>query len=212
MKLVLLGPPGSGKGTQADRMSSTMDLMHLSTGDIFRSESRRKSDLGRAITEALESGALVKDELVNAEVFARIEGIDRFLLDGYPRTVTQAISLDEFLKVRDRELSGVLLLAVPDEEVVRRISSRVVCPSCGFVATRSEGEVGDSCPVCDQELVRRKDDRPEAVRNRLREYHERTDPVVEYYDGRLHRVDGVGSVDAVAERVNGVVQKLPADC
>jgi adenylate kinase len=212
MRLVFLGPPGSGKGTQADRISRVMDLMHVSTGDIFRAESRRGSNLGRAINEALESGALVKDELVNREVFARIDGVEKFLLDGYPRTVSQAVSLDEFLQVRNKELSGVVMLSVPDEEVVRRISSRVVCPSCGFVATISEREVGDPCPVCGEELVRRKDDAPEAVRNRLREYHRMTDPVVDYYDGRLHRVDGMGPVDEVSERVNGVVEKLSADC
>jgi len=208
MRLIFLGPPGSGKGTQAERICRSMDLVHLSTGDMLREEVREDTELGREVRSIMEAGDLVGDEIVNRLVFRRIEKLDRFLLDGYPRNPEQARELDAFTAKVDKPVDAVVLLDVPDDEVVRRISSRVTCPECGWVGSGSDLSPGDPCPECGAALVQREDDRPEAVRNRLAKYHHQTEPLVRHYGSRLVRIDGVGTVEEVTRRIEDVLEDI----
>jgi len=208
MRLIFLGPPGSGKGTQAERICRRMDLVHLSTGDMLREEVREDTELGRRVRSIMEAGDLVGDEIVNRLVFRRIEKLHRFLLDGYPRNLQQARELDAFTEKVDKPVNAVVLLEVPDDEVVRRIASRVTCPECGWVGSGRDLSPGDPCPECGAALVQRDDDRPEAVRNRLAKYHHQTEPLVRHYDGRLVRIDGVGTVEEVTRRIEDAVEDI----
>lgn len=208
MRLIFLGPPGSGKGTQAERICRNMDLVHLSTGDMLREEVREDTELGREVRSIMEAGDLVGDEIVNRLVFRRIEKLDRFLLDGYPRNQQQARELDAFTAKVEKPVDAVVLLDVPDDEVVRRISSRVTCPECGWVGSGSDLSPKDPCPECGAALVQRDDDRPEAVRNRLAKYHHQTEPLVRHYDGRLVRIDGVGTVEEVTRRIEAALEDI----
>jgi adenylate kinase len=198
MRLVFLGPPGSGKGTEAILISERMDLVHVSTGEVLREEIGRRSDLGRQIEAVVSSGRLVDDEIVNRIVFARISGLEGFILDGYPRNVDQASRLDDFLG--SDGLTGVVHLSVPDEVVEKRLSGRRVCRHCGFVGNTSHLRT-DSCPECGEKLAHRRDDRPDRVRKRLEVYREETAPLLEYYAGRLADIDGTGSKEEVASRI-----------
>lgn len=208
MRLIFLGPPGSGKGTQAERVCSRMDLAHLSTGDMLREEIREDTELGRQVRSIMEAGDLVGDEIVNRLVFRRIERLDRFLLDGYPRNRQQARELDAFTEKVGKPMDAVVLLDVPDDEVVRRIASRVTCPECGWVGPGRDMSRGDPCPECGAALVQREDDRPEAVRNRLAKYHEQTEPLVRHYSGSLIRIDGVGTVEEVTRRIEDALEDI----
>jgi adenylate kinase len=208
MRLIFLGPPGSGKGTQADRVCRDMGLTHLSTGDMLREEVRNDTELGREVRSIMEAGDLVGDAIVNSLVFRRIEKLDRFLLDGYPRNLGQARELDAFAEKVGRGITGVVLLDVPDDEVVRRISGRVTCPECGYVGSVEEHPPGQPCPECGTALVQREDDRPEAVRKRLENYHALTSPLVRHYSDQLVRVNGVGAVDDVTRRIEGALRRM----
>jgi len=205
MKVVLLGPPGSGKGTQAALICGEYGLEHLSTGNILREEMERGTELGSRVSAVVKSGALVDDETVNRIVFSRIAGTDSFLLDGYPRNIGQATALDGCLGVSGG-LDCVLLLDVPQEEIVRRLSGRVFCPSCGYTGSAGEGSAGD-CPVCGSALSRRPDDSPEVVRRRLAAYREMTAPLEGHYAGRLCTVEGSGTVQEVWARVREVLDR-----
>lgn len=178
--LVLLGPPGAGKGTQATRLSEDLGLFHLSTGDQLRSERDADTELGRRAGAFLELGELVPDDIVVAMLLGRLdaERVDGFLLDGFPRTVAQAEALEQGLAARGKELDQAVLLDVPDEEVVKRLARRG-----------------------------RQDDDPDVVRERMRVYHECTEPLVDFYNerGLLTRVDGTGDPDAIYERVRETV-------
>jgi adenylate kinase len=202
MRLVLFGPPGSGKGTQAGRICARYGLEHLSTGNILREEMERGTELGVRISGIVRSGALVDDSTVNSIVFGRLSGSEAFLLDGYPRNTGQAEALDEFLGDA-RGVQCALLLRVSEEEIVRRLSGRVSCPGCGFTGT-AEGN-GAGCPSCGGGLVRRPDDGPEVIRRRLSEYRGSTLPLEGYYAGRLCPVDGSGTVDQVWARLQEVL-------
>ncbi len=201
MKITIFGPPGSGKGTQARKLCQHYGMVHISTGMLLREAVESDSELGRLVRQVIENGDLVSDEIVNQEVFRRISGLDSFLLDGYPRNVSQAEKLDEFLESRGTCLSGALLIDVPDEEVIARLAGRLEC-SCGRPADKGTAE-GDLCPVCGTPYTRRSDDDVEVIRKRLENYHEQTEGLIGYYarDGRLARVDGVGTVECVYERI-----------
>lgn len=205
MRITFFGPPGSGKGTQAHRISVRYDLKHLSTGLMFREEISSCSELGRRIKGIVEAGHLVDDETVNLEVFSKIEGVGHFLLDGYPRNRDQAESLDAFLRHRELPLTAAVFIDVPDEEVQRRLSGRLTCPRCGFVGTRPMFEENDSCSRCGTPLEERDDDRTEVIARRLRHYHNLTSPLESYYTGRLLAVDGTGTVDQVTHRLEEVL-------
>jgi adenylate kinase len=202
MRLVFFGPPGSGKGTQAELASEGFGMVHLSTGALFREEIQRKTELGMRVRGIMESGSLIRDDIVNEQVFSRIDDLEDFLLDGYPRNVKQAADLDGFLDEAGRPLTGALLIEVPDEEVMARLAGRMTCTVCGGISGSGTVPSDGECDECGGRLEVRDDDRPEVVRERLRRYREETGPLRDYYGGRMQSVDGVGTVDEVAGRIS----------
>lgn len=204
MRIVLLGPPGAGKGTQAVRIAETYEIPHISTGDILREAVRQKTELGRTAESYMTKGELVPDEVVIGIVAERTEQPDcakGFLLDGFPRTVTQAKALDEVLSERHNELDAVVSLEVDEDEVVRRLGSRRMCTKCGAIGTG--GEAAKTCASCGGELVTRADDQPDAIRRRLQVYKDQTEPLIEYYSakGILKSIEAIGAVDEVFARI-----------
>jgi adenylate kinase len=212
LNLVLLGPPGAGKGTQADRLRKDFGLPYWSTGIILRDAVERETELGKKAKEYMDSGDLVPDELicdVIAERFDSGEADNGFLLDGFPRTVGQAEMLERLLDSRGRELTAVLLIEAPDDEVVRRLSGRRTCAK-GQHVYHVEFDPPKHEGVCDQDgsrLIQRDDDKPETVRNRLAVYHEQTEPLVDWYEGKdvLRRFDGRRSPDEVHDRIRATL-------
>jgi adenylate kinase len=218
--LVLLGPPGSGKGTQGERLQEELQLPYYATGDILRAAVRKGTELGRAAKEYMDRGDLVPDGVIVGMIGERIdsaEAADGFILDGFPRTAPQAEALAEKLTELGRELTSVLLIDVSDEEVVRRLGGRRTCVENGHVfhvefnPPQQEGV----CDVDGSELVVRDDDKPEVIRHRLDTYHEKTEPLIEFYDHQslLRRIDGSASPDAVADELRRALAtlKLEAD-
>jgi len=208
-RIVLMGPPGAGKGTQAKRLAERYNMAHLSSGDILRARRGSGSELGRRLKTYMDAGELVPDEIV-VEIMARAiaaQGPESgLLLDGFPRTVPQAEALDGQLAELDRPLEAVLVIDVPDEAVVERITGRRSCPRCGKVyhVAHLPPEVAGRCDACGAELVQRDDDTEDVVRERLAAYRGQTAPVIAYYEaaGRaVLRVDGGGSPDEVTERI-----------
>ena len=212
LNLVLLGPPGAGKGTQAERLVEDFGLPYYSTGIILREAVEAQSELGKKAKEYMDSGDLVPDELiceVIAERFDSGEADNGFLLDGFPRTIGQAEMLDRLLDSRGRELTAVLLVEAPDDEVVRRLSGRRTCAK-GQHVYHLEFDPPKHEGVCDQDgsrLIQRDDDKPETVRKRLAVYHEQTEPLVEWYEDKsvLRRFDGTRSPDEVHDRIRATL-------
>ncbi|MDX6588448.1 MAG: adenylate kinase [Solirubrobacterales bacterium] len=212
LNLVLLGPPGAGKGTQAERLVEDFGLPYYSTGIILRDAVAEGSELGRKAKEYMEAGNLVPDELicdVIADRFDSGEADNGFLLDGFPRTVGQAEMLGRLLERRGRELTGVLLIEAPDEEVIRRLSGRRTCAKGNHVY-HVEFDPPKHEGVCDQDgsrLIQRDDDRPETVQKRLDVYHEETEPLADWYEkkGLLRRFDGTRTPDEVHGRIRATL-------
>lgn len=201
MRITFFGPPGSGKGTQAEKISEYFGLEHISTGVLLREEISSGSKLGERIRDIVESGHLVSDEIVNREVFARIRNLEDYLLDGYPRNLSQAGQLDRYLEETGRPLSGAVFIHIPDEEVMRRLTGRLVC-ACADGTRHSSGfSEGDTCPECGATFVRRTDDSSGVVRKRLEHYHSATGHLENYYRGRLLSVNGLGTIEQVYQRI-----------
>ncbi len=212
LNLVLLGPPGAGKGTQADRLVRDFGLPYLSTGIILREAVAEESELGREAKGYMDKGELVPDDLISRAVAERFESGETdegFLLDGFPRTVGQAEVLDELLEDQGRELTAVLLIEAPDDEVVRRLSGRRTCAKGNHVY-HVEFDPPKHEGVCDQDgsrLIQRDDDKPETVRKRLSVYHDQTEPLIDWYEDKdlLMRFDGKRSPDEVHDRIRATL-------
>ena len=202
LNIVLIGPPGSGKGTQAVRIARRYSLRHISTGDILRQAVRDATPLGREVAATMATGALVSDELISSLVEARLQQPDvaaGFLLDGFPRTVDQAAFLDTL----EPDL-GVIHIDVPDDEIVRRLGTRRVCQSCGLTQSVSTDETaGEACPYCGGTLVRREDDSAETVKKRLITYAAFAGPLIAHYRTRprFMTINGVKEPDKVSDDI-----------
>ncbi len=204
MILILLGPPGAGKGTQAALVSQGAGVAHVATGDLFRENIRNQTELGMQAKAYVDKGALVPDELTIRMLLDRLDRPDTqkgVLLDGFPRTVEQARALDEALKQRGQAVDKVLYINVGEEEVVRRLAGRWTCRNCGAVYHQvfSPPKQTGKCDQCGGELYQRDDDKPETVRNRLTVFNQQTAPLIDYYkgQGKLLEVNGEQEADAV---------------
>ncbi len=211
LNLVLLGPPGSGKGTQGERLQEDFELPYHATGDILRAAVRDETELGQTAKEYMDRGDLVPDDVIVGVIAERLslpEAEDGFILDGFPRTTGQAKALDAELARMGRSLTATIFIDAPDEEVVRRLGGRRTCSNGHiFHVEFDPPEKEGVCDVCGAELVVRDDDKPEVIRNRLDRYHAETEPLVAYYDERgiLHRIDGAAPPDEVAEGIRAVL-------
>ena len=218
MDLVLLGAPGSGKGTQADHLQRALGLTHIASGDLFRDHLQRKTELGLRASEYMARGALVPDPITIAMLRERVshpESVKGVLLDGFPRTMEQAIALSEMMETLGRKIDAVLYVDVPDEELVERLSGRLVCRECQVPFHR----IANPFRVCPhgrctgEYLYQRTDDAPETVRARLTTFHRQTEPVIQYYGliNLLVTVPGHGSVDEVKRATLDVIRRLDVD-
>ncbi len=215
LNLILFGPPGAGKGTQAERLRSDFQLPYIATGDMLRGNVKEGTDLGRKAKEYMDRGDLVPDDLIVAMAAERLQhedAQDGFILDGFPRTQHQAHALDKQLSELGRRVTAVLLIDVSDDELVRRLSGRRVCVKAGH-NYHVEFDPPKHEDVCDQDgsrLVQRDDDKPEVVQKRLSVYHEQTEPVIDYYDqkGILRRVDGTRQPAEVHDHIRAVIATL----
>jgi adenylate kinase len=215
LNLILLGPPGAGKGTQAERLREDFDVAYIATGDILRKAVAEETELGKKAKEYMSNGDLVPDEVIIGVILEEVRSEaaqDGFLLDGFPRTVDQATALDEALARLDRRLTAVLLIDAPDDEVVRRLSGRRMCSKSGHVYNvHTDPPKHDE--VCDQDgsrLIQRDDDREETVRKRLAVYHRQTSPLVKFYEERdlLKRFDGTRSPTEVHDHIRATIATL----
>jgi adenylate kinase len=215
LNLVLLGPPGSGKGTQGERLQGDFRLPYYATGDILRAAVRDETELGREAKEFMDRGDLVPDEVIIGVIAERIQGeeaSDGFILDGFPRTTAQAEALDEEMEGLERELTAAILIEVSEDEVVRRLGGRRTCVKEGhiFHVEFDPPKNEDVCDICGSRLEVRDDDKPDVIRHRLEQYHEKTEPLVSYYEQRgiLRRVDGGLDPDAVSDRIRALLATL----
>lgn len=215
LNLVLLGPPGSGKGTQGERLQEDLRLPYFATGDILRAAVRDETGLGRLAKEYMDRGDLVPDEVIVGAIGERIdsaEAADGFILDGFPRTVPQAEALAAKLDELGHRLTGVLLIDAPDEEVMRRLGGRRTCVENGHVfhVDFNPPEEEGVCDIDGSELIVRDDDKPEVIRHRLEQYHDKTEPLIDFYDGQslLRRIDGGAPPEEVAATVGRTLATL----
>lgn len=204
MKLVLIGCPGAGKGTQAKMLSAKYGIAHISTGDLLREQISKGTELGKKVSEIINAGGLVSDDIVSAMLSERIKADDckkGYILDGYPRNVSQAEGLEGIVGSLDR----VICYEVDDDVIVDRMSGRRSCPKCGrmYHISYNPPKTEGVCDDCGEKLIQRKDDNAETVLNRLKVYHDTTAPVIEYYDkkGILLRTSGVGEINDIFETV-----------
>ena len=208
MKIVMLGAPGAGKGTQTDKIAEKYNIPHISTGDIFRSNIKAGTELGKKAKSFIDQGLLVPDEVTIGMLLDRIHEVDcenGYILDGFPRTIPQAESLTAALEENGEAIDFALDVEVPDANIVNRMAGRRACLKCGatyhteFAAPKKEG----ICDKCGSELVLRDDDKPETVQKRLEVYHEQTHPLIDYYKkkGVLHAIDGTLSMETVFKNI-----------
>ena len=208
MRLILLGAPGAGKGTQAEMLTKLYDIPCISTGNIFREHISNNTELGQQAKAYMDQGKLVPDSLVIELVKSRITQDDcknGMIFDGFPRTIPQAEALDVMLKELNIPIDFVVNVDVADELIIDRMAGRTVCPSCGasYHKVNKPSNISGKCDVCSSDLTQREDDKAETVKKRLDVYHEQTEPLIAFYraQGKLVDVDGVGAVEEVRDRV-----------
>lgn len=212
MKIIMLGAPGAGKGTQAKKIAAKYGIPHISTGDIFRANIKNGTELGKKAKTYMDQGLLVPDDLVVDLVVDRVNQDDcakGYVLDGFPRTIPQAEALDKALAAMDQKMDYAIDVEVPDENIVKRMGGRRACVGCGatyhleYAPTKSEG----ICDVCGKELILRDDDKPETVQKRLNVYHEQTQPLIDYYAnaGILKTVDGTVDINDVFQAIVSIL-------
>jgi len=214
MRIVLLGPPGSGKGTQASSLQERRGIPHIASGDILRAHVADNTELGRRAKPFMDRGDLVPDDLILDMMAARLAEPDAqngYALDGFPRTVAQAHALDQRLHQLGQRLDAVIYLQVPEPELLRRLSGRRTCPACNAIyhLDTMPPKQEDICDACGSALIQRQDEHPEVVRNRLLVYAEQTEPLLDHYrsEGLLHGVDGTIGVDRVLDEIDHIVQR-----
>lgn len=212
MKIIMLGAPGAGKGTQAKQIAKEYGIPHISTGDIFRANIKEGTELGKKAQEYMDQGLLVPDELVCDLVVDRIQKDDcekGFILDGFPRTIPQADALDQALAKHGEAIEYAIDVEVPDENIIRRMAGRRCCKDCGaiFHVEYNPPKKEDCCDVCGGELVLRDDDKEETVKKRLEVYHDQTAPLIDHYKtaGSLYEVDGTQDIDIVFKEIKSIL-------
>ena len=214
MKVIMLGAPGAGKGSQASRIAKEYQLPHISTGDIFRANLKEETELGKRAKSFMDKGELVPDDITIAMLLERIHKEDcknGYILDGFPRTIPQAEALKEALAKKDEKIDLALDVEASDELIIKRMAGRRTCPACGAIyhivtlPPKTEG----ICDRCGADLIQRKDDNEETVKNRLKIYHEVTEPLISYYkkEGILEEIDGAEELDKVFEKVKRIIHK-----
>ncbi|MCD8075555.1 MAG: adenylate kinase [Lachnospiraceae bacterium] len=213
MKIVMLGAPGAGKGTQAKMIAAKYQVPHISSGDIFRANIKNGTELGKKAKEYMDQGLLVPDELTVDLVIDRLsweDCKDGYILDGFPRTIPQAKTLDAALEKIGEHLDFAIDVDVPDENIVNRMSGRRACVGCGatYHITYNPSKKGDVCEVCGDQLILRDDDKPETVQKRLNVYHEQTQPLIDYYAGQgiLKSVDGTQDMNDVFAAIAAILE------
>ena len=214
MKIIMLGAPGAGKGSQASRIAMEYQLPHISTGDIFRANLKEETELGKKAKSFMDKGELVPDDITIAMLLDRIHKEDcknGYILDGFPRTIPQAEALKEALAKKDEKIDLALDVEASDELIIKRMAGRRTCPACGAIyhivtlPPKTEG----ICDRCGADLIQRKDDNEETVKNRLKIYHEVTEPLISYYkkEGILEEIDGAEELDKVFEKVKRIIHE-----
>ena len=212
MKIIMLGAPGAGKGTQKKKIADLCKVPHISTGDIFRANIKEGTELGKKAKTYMDAGDLVPDELVCDLVVDRIQQDDcteGFILDGFPRTIPQAEALTNALNAIEQKMEYALNIDVPDENIIHRMAGRRACVGCGatYHVEFNPPKTADVCDVCGDALILRDDDKPETVTNRLNVYHEQTKPLIDYYEkqGSVHTIDGTQTMDEVFSDIRKIL-------
>lgn len=212
MKIIMLGAPGAGKGTQAKKLAAKYSIPHISTGDIFRANIKNGTELGKKAKTYMDQGALVPDELVVDLVVDRFKNPDcanGYVLDGFPRTIPQAEALEIALKAIGETVDSAINVEVPDEKIINRMSGRRACVGCGatYHIKYNPPKVEDVCDICGDKLILRDDDKPETVKNRLSVYHDQTQPLIDFYNrkGVMAEVDGTKDMDDVFNAIVNIL-------
>ncbi|MDD5604665.1 MAG: adenylate kinase [Dehalococcoidales bacterium] len=208
MYIIFMGPPGAGKGTQAERVASELELEHLAPGDLFRQAVKQQSELGAEVQSYMERGELVPDEITIRVILERLINIGEgkgVILDGFPRNYNQALALDEALEKQNKAIDRVVDIQVAQPELVKRLSSRWLCRECQspYSSCDTENPYKEGCPACSGELYQRTDDKPETVNRRLEVYFKETAPLIDYYrnQNKLVEIEGQGGIKTITKRI-----------